>query len=180
MRDDNEMDEEEEGGETEEEGDKRGINNNRNTRNNNWTDDDKGGNENDDEEEEKGAAINITNDHINGFMRALGARGANANMNTMDEATFMNHIVELILQAPERRIQNYFAELPKAMRVRMYRRLAKFVHPDKNTTNQGANEAFLKLFSSWRHPLPSLLSSSQNKATTSSTKKPSYCCQCEK
>jgi hypothetical protein len=74
----------------------------------------------------------------------------------------MRYIIDLIIRAPEARIINYFAEMPKGERNRMFRRMARFVHPDKNQDGR-ANEAFQKLFSSWRHPLPSLHPSSQLK-----------------
>ena len=51
-------------------------------------------------------------------------------------------------------MNNFFIEMPKGQRATMFRRLARYVHPDKNT-HKYANEAFLLLFSSWRHPLPS-------------------------
>ncbi len=41
----------------------------------------------------------------------------------------------------------------------MYKRIARYVHPDKNA-HERATEAFQKLLSSWRHPLPSLPSPS--------------------
>jgi hypothetical protein len=41
----------------------------------------------------------------------------------------------------------------------MYKRVARYVHPDKNA-HERATEAFQKLLSSWRHPLPSLPSPS--------------------
>jgi hypothetical protein len=39
-------------------------------------------------------------------------------------------------------MENYFAALPKAQRVRMFRRLSLYVHPDKNQAHTQANEAF--------------------------------------
>lgn len=59
----------------------------------------------------------------------------------MTEAEFMEYIVELIIKAPQRRIEQFFENMPKGERVRMFRRLARFVHPDKNA-NRFAKEAF--------------------------------------
>jgi hypothetical protein len=46
----------------------------------------------------------------------------------------------------------------------MYKRIARYVHPDKNA-HERATEAFQKLLSSWRHPLPSLPSPSHQTMT---------------
>lgn len=72
------------------------------------------------------------------FIRAIGGY---RNIATMPDATFMQYIVELILHTTERRITQYFDAIPKGQRVRMFRRLAKYVHPDKNA-HKCAKEAF--------------------------------------
>lgn len=109
------------------------------------------------EEEDKNDTGMIQMDNqtmIANFMRALGQRQTVF----ATEQLMMESIVDAIIRVPEQRIINYFAEMPKGQRVKMFRRLARFVHPDKNA-HKFANEAFQKLFSSWRHPLPSLSSS---------------------
>jgi hypothetical protein len=76
---------------------------------------------------------------IGQFIRGIG--GNIARTNRMTEAEFMEYIVELIIKAPQRRIEQFFENMPKGERVRMFRRLARFVHPDKNA-NRFAKEAF--------------------------------------
>lgn len=71
-------------------------------------------------------------------MRALGSTRS---MSDMSEAEFMNYIVELIIRAIPDRIINFFEQMPKGQRVSMFRRLAKYVHPDKNA-HRSAKEAF--------------------------------------
>lgn len=93
-------------------------------------------NNEEDKGENNGGATEI---NIGQFIRGIG--GNIARTNRMTEAEFMEYIVELIIKAPQRRIEQFFENMPKGERVRMFRRLARFVHPDKNA-NRFAKEAF--------------------------------------
>lgn len=96
----------------------------------------------DNNEEDKGdnnGGAAATEINIGQFIRGIG--GNIARTNRMTEAEFMEYIVELIIKAPQRRIEQFFENMPKGERVRMFRRLARFVHPDKNA-NRFAKEAF--------------------------------------
>ncbi len=92
----------------------------------------------DDDEEEDKQTITIAD--ITRFITEMEG-GLRTRITTTDESIIMQRIVDAIIRAPESRITNYFAEMPKAQRIRMFRRLAKFVHPDKNA-HQFANQAF--------------------------------------
>lgn len=93
------------------------------------------------EEEDKGETTTAGTNEINigQFIRGIG--GNIGRTNRMTETEFMEYIVELIIKAPQRRIEQFFENMPKGERVRMFRRLARFVHPDKNA-HRFAKEAF--------------------------------------
>lgn len=94
----------------------------------------------DNNEEDKGDNNGTATEiNIGQFIRGIG--GNIGRTNRMTEAEFMEYIVELIIKAPQRRIEQFFENMPKGERVRMFRRLARFVHPDKNA-NRFAKEAF--------------------------------------
>ena len=93
----------------------------------------------DNNEEDKGETAGTTDINIGQFIRGIG--GNIGRTNRMTEAEFMEYIVELIIKAPQRRIEQFFENMPKGERVRMFRRLARFVHPDKNA-HRFAKEAF--------------------------------------
>ncbi len=77
--------------------------------------------------------------NVNNFIGGIGGNIGRANR--MTQAQYMEYIVELIIKAPQRRIEQFFENMPKGDRVRMFRRLALFVHPDKNA-HRFAKEAF--------------------------------------